>query len=171
MGAPMESKKPVIDSEEYYGIKILKNGTWMYNGSPITRHNLVKLFASVLKQDEAGDYWLITPYEKGRIEVEDAPFMAVELKIESSGKSQQLKFRTNLDDWVTAGPEHRIRVVFDAATGEPSPYIMVRDRLEARIARPVYYELVKIAAEDEKEKGLYGVWSAGEFFGIGRTKQ
>ncbi|MEZ0226959.1 MAG: DUF1285 domain-containing protein [Alphaproteobacteria bacterium] len=171
MGAQMESKKPVIDSEEYYGIKILKNGTWMYNGSPITRHNLVKLFASVLKKDEAGDYWLITPYEKGRIEVEDVPFTAVELKVESSGKSQQLAFRTNLDDWVTAGAEHRIRVDFDAATGEPSPYIMVRDGLEARIARPVYYELVKIAATDEKDKDLYGVWSAGKFFAVGRAKQ
>jgi hypothetical protein len=171
MGMPMEFKKPVIDSEEYYGIKILRNGTWIYNGSPITRHNLVKLFASVLKKDAAGDYWLITPYEKGRIEVEDVPFMAVEVKVRASGESQELSFRTNLDDWVQAGADHPLRVSFDARTGEPSPYIMVRDGLEARLTRPVYYELVKIAAPDSKDKDLFGVWSGGSFFGIGRAKE
>jgi hypothetical protein len=170
MGARMETKKPVIDSEEYYGIKILKNGTWLYNGTPINRHNLVKLFASVLKKDAAGDYWLITPYEKGRIEVEDVPFSAVELKATGAGKKQALSFRTNIDDWVTADAAHPIRVSFDPQSGEPSPYVMVRDGLEARMARPVYYDLVKIAVEDAKEKGLYGVWSKGAFYTIGRIK-
>jgi hypothetical protein len=170
MGTPMETKKPVVDSEEYYGIRILKNGTWLYNGTPINRHNLVKLFASVLKKDEAGGYWLITPYEKGRIEVDDVPFAAVEVKTEGAGKAQVLQFRTNIDDWVTADAAHPLRVSFDARNGEPSPYIMVRDGLEARITRAVYYELVKIAAEDEKEQGLYGVWSQGAFFPIGRIK-
>ncbi len=164
----MESKKPAAGKEEYYGIKILKNGTWLYNGTPIARHNMVKLFSSVLRKDAAGGYWLVTPYEKGRIEVEDAPFMAVELKIQGSGKSQVLEFRTNIDDWATAGPSNPLRVGFDAQTGEPSPYIMVRDGIEARIARPVYYELASIAAEHEREKGLYGVWSQGQFFSIGR---
>jgi uncharacterized protein len=171
MGAPMESKKPLVDSEEYYGIRILKDGTWLYNGTPITRHNLVKLFASVLKKDATGDYWLVTPYERGRIEVEDAPFIAVEVKAESSGKSQVLAFRTNLDDWVTAGPDHPLRVTHDARTGEPSPYILVRDGLEARINRPVYYELVRLGAEHATEKGLFGVTSSGIFFPIGRVKQ
>ena len=170
MGAGMETKKPVIDSEEYYGIKILKNGTWIYNGTPINRHNLVKLFASVLKKDGAGDYWLVTPYEKGRIEVEDVPFSAVELKADGAGRAQALTFRTNIDDWVTADDAHPIRVSFDEGSGAPSPYVMVRDGLEARIARSVYYELVKAAVEDEKEKGLYGVWSKGAFFTIGRIK-
>lgn len=166
----MESKKPLVDSEEYYGIRILRDGTWLYNGTPITRHNLVKLFASVLKKDAAGDYWLITPYERGRIEVEDVPFAAVEVRQESSGKSQVLKFRTNLDEWITAGPEHPIRVEHDDS-GQPSPYIMVRDGLEARINRPVYYELVRLGAEDATEKGLFGVMSSGIFFPIGRVKQ
>jgi uncharacterized protein len=169
MGAAMETKKPIVDSEEYYGIKILRNGAWLYNGTPITRHNLVKLFASVLKKDEAGDYWLITPYEKGRIEVEDVPFLAVELETGSSGKSQVLRFRTSLDDWAIADTGHPIRVTHDAETGEPSPYIMIRDGLEARIARPVYYELVKLGEESAAEKGLFGVWSAGVFFPLGKT--
>ena len=166
----METKKPIIDSDEYYGIRILKNGTWLYNGTPINRHNLVKLFASVLKKDAAGDYWLITPYEKGRIEVEDVPFTAVELKVEAPGPSQVLTFRTNIDEWVDAGAEHPLRVVIDAKTGEPSPYIMTRDGLEARIIRSVYYELAKIAVEAGTEEGLFGVWSRGEFFAIGRAE-
>jgi hypothetical protein len=162
-------KKPVIDSEEYYGIKILRNGTWLYNGTPITRHNLVKLFASVLKKDETGDYWLITPYEKGRIEVEDVPFTAVEMKAELSGKDQIVSFRTNLDEWIVLDPEHPLRVIHDAATGEPSPYIMVRDKMEARIVRAVYYDMIKTTVEDEKEKGLFGLWSQGKFYPVGKT--
>jgi len=168
-------KKPLIDSEEYYGIKILKNGTWLYNGTPINRHNLVKLFSSVLQKDADGDYWLITPYEKGRIEVEDVPFTAVELQVVSSGKGQKLRFRTNIDDWVEAGKEHPLRVAHDEATGEPSPYIMVRGKgdtgLEARISRPVYYELVKLAVADVKDKELFGVWSQDEFYPVGQLKE
>lgn len=164
-------KKPLIDSEEYYGIRILKNGTWLYNGTPINRHNLVKLFSSVLQKDAEGGYWLITPYEKGRIEVEDVPFTAVELQVVSSGKGQILKFRTNIDDWVEAGSGHPLRVEHDTATGEPSPYIMVRDGLEARISRAVYYELVKIAVADDKDKELFGVWSRNEFYPVGQLKE
>ncbi|MEZ0262055.1 MAG: DUF1285 domain-containing protein [Alphaproteobacteria bacterium] len=154
-----------VDSEEYYGIKILRGGQWIYNGTPINRHNLVKLFASVLKKDDAGDYWLITPYERGRIEVEDVPFMAVEMTAKGSGKSQVISFRTNLDDWVTAGSDHPLRVT---SGEEPSPYVLVRDALEARLTRAVYYDLVKLAVEDAQEKGLYGVWSSNVFFPIGR---
>lgn len=160
----------MIESDEYYGIKILKSGGWLYNGTPISRHNLVKLFASVLYKDDKGGYWLVTPYEKGRIEVEDAPFAAVELKAENSGREQVLSFRTNLDDWVTAGKDHPLRVVIDAQTEEPSPYVLVRDNLEARLTRAVYYELVKLAVEDEKEKDLFGVWSGGEFYPVGKSK-
>lgn len=164
-----QDAKPVIDSEEYYGIKILKNGTWLYNGSPISRHNLVKLFASVLKKDGKGDYWLITPYEKGRIKVEDAPFMAVELKAEGDGSKQFLSFRTNIDDWVTAGKDHPLRISHDPQTQEPSPYVMVRDGLEARLSRSVYYELIKQAVPEAQDKNVLGVWSAGVFFPIGKA--
>ena len=157
------AKRPPVDSHEYYGIKILRDGTWLYRGTPITRLNMVKLFASVLSRDEKG-YWLTTPYEKGRIEVEDVPFTAVELKTDSG----VLHFRTNLDEWVAADADHPIRIVHDSETQEPSPYILVRKGLEARIARPVYYELAELAVEDTAEKGLFGVWSRNIFFPIGR---
>lgn len=154
--------------EEYYGIRILKDGTWLYGGTPITRHNLVKLFASVLKMDAEGGYWLETPFEKGRIEVEDVPFTAVALQVESHGPGQVLKFRTNLDDEVTAGPGHPLRAAHNPATGETVPYVMVRAGLEARILRPVYYDLVKIAVAAPEAKGVMGVWSSGVFYPIGQ---
>jgi hypothetical protein len=166
-----DKKPPPIESNDYYGIKILKDGTWLYQGTPITRHNLVKLFASVLHRDDAGGFWLITPYEKGRIEVEDAPFTAVELKTAASGEAQTLHFRTNLDEWVEAGPAHPLRVEFNPVTGEPSPYILVRDKLEARIVRSVYYELVKLAVPDTEQKGIFGLWSHKQFFGIGKIDE
>jgi hypothetical protein len=147
---------------EFYDIKILKDGTWLYGGTPITRLNMVKLFASVLKKDDNADYWLETPYEKGRITVEDVPFTAVEVQIKES--EQTLLFRTNLDEWIAAGPEHKLRVSMEQNTKTPLPYIHVRNGLEARIARPVYYELAKIAVENEK--GIYGVWSQKEFYPI-----
>lgn len=154
-------------TNERYDIKILKDGTWLYGGTPITRINMVKLFASVLKKDKKGRYWLETPHEKGLIEVEDAPFAAVELKIKGKGKRQSLSFRTNTDLWVTAGPGHALRVVTDKKTGAPSPYLHVGKNLEARLARPVFYELVKLAVRDEK--GTYGVWSRGEFYTLGKA--
>jgi hypothetical protein len=147
---------------EFYDIKILKDGTWLYGGTPITRLNMVKLFASVLKKDDNADYWLETPYEKGRITVEDVPFTAVEVQIKED--EQTLLFRTNLDEWIAAGPEHKLRVGMEQNTKTPLPYIHVRNGLEARIARPVYYELAKIAVENEK--GIYGVWSQKEFYPI-----
>ena len=151
---------------EKYDIRILKNGTWLYAGTPIRRENMVQLFSSVLKKDRKGGYWLETPFEKGRIEVEDAPFMAVEIKAKGRGKKQTLQFRTNTDQWVTAGPGHDLRVVTDRKTGAPSPYVHVRDGLDARLTRPVFYELVHLAVEGAK--GAHGVWSGGIFYPIGR---
>ena len=146
--------------EEHYGITIKKDGSWLHDGAPITRHNLVKLFASVLSKDAKGDYWLRTPAERGRIVVEDAPFVAVEMTVDTPGTEQSLRFRTNVDDWVTLSPEHPLRV---APGIEPAPYIMVRDGLEARIARPVYYDLANMAVPVD---GRLGVYSAGNFFAL-----
>lgn len=151
-----------------FGIRIARDGTWFYLGSPIGRKPLVKLFSTVLRREDDGSYWLVTPVERGLIEVEDAPFTAVELQVEGSGRDQTLRFRTNLDDWVEAGPDHPIRVDTNPATGEPSPYILVRDRLEALILRPIFYQLVEIGEETE-EGGTpqLGVWSKGTFFMLG----
>ncbi len=148
-----------------YDIRIASDGTWFYRGSPIARLALVKLFATVLSRDEEGAYWLTTPAERGRITVDDAPFTAVELT-RASGPDVEagnriLSFRSNLDHQVDAGPDNPIRVAFDAESGAPRPYILVRPGLEALILRPVYYELVDHACEVD---GRTGVWSNGTFF-------
>lgn len=145
-------------------IRIDRNGLWHYHGSPIGRKELVRLFSTVLKKDENGDYWLETPVEKGRIQVEDAPFMATLMTVEESGESQRLCFETNVGDTMTAGPENRIRVEIDPQTQEPSPYVTVRANLEAKIARAVFYDLVDLGVEKD---GAFGVWSDGVFFPLG----
>lgn len=155
------------DSCREFDIRIARDGTWFYHGSPITRKPLVQLFARVLRRDEHGEYWLQTPAEKGRIRVEDVPFVAVEVSSCGMGRDQTLSFRTNLDDVVTAGPEHHIRVMEDDTTGEPRPYLHVRDRLEALIARPVFYQLADLAVEDAGPPPRLGVWSGGMFFPLG----
>lgn len=148
-----------------FEIVIQRDGKWLYRGSPIDRLPLVKLFASVLERDETGTYWLRTPAERGTVTVEDAPFVAVGLEASGSGRDQVLTFRTNLDDTVDAGPDHPIRIGHDAATGVPIPYIHVRGRLEARLARSVYYDLVELGLEEEVEgKARFGVWSKRIFF-------
>jgi len=151
-----------------FDIHIARDGTWYHEGGVIGRKPLVKLLASVLWRDDGGVYWLQTPVEKGRITVEDAPFTAVELSVRGEGRDQILAFRTNLDDWVEADSEHPLRVAQNPENGEISPYILVRDRLEALILRPVYYELAELAVASpvrgpESEECL-GVWSKGVFF-------
>ena len=160
------SKRPPIERGDL-NMRIARDGTWFYRGSRIGRSALVKLFASVLRRGVDGRYWLITPAERGVIEVEDAPFVAVELLVANEGGDQQLIFRTNLDEFVTAGPDNPLRVE-TAASGEPAPYILVRDGLEARLARPVFYELVELGTEEPiGQTTQLGVWSRGTFFRLG----
>ncbi len=151
---------------------IRRDGTWLYRGSPIGRKELVCLFASVLKRSEDGAYWLETPAERGRIEVEDVPFVAVEMDWCGCGRNQALTFRTNVDQVVTAGPDHPIRVSHDILTCEPTPYLRVRGTaeapVEARISRAVYYELVALAEPGMRHgRRMLGVWSRGVFFPLG----
>lgn len=150
-------------------MRIAADGTWFYKGTPIRRERLVKLFSSVLRREADGQYWLVTPVERGRVVVEDAPFVAVELSVEGRGPQQVLAFRTNLDQWVEAGPDSPLRVEHGADSGEPRPYIRVRDGLEARLLRNVYYHLVE-AAEPHRIDGQerLGVWSKGRFFPLDR---
>jgi hypothetical protein len=148
-------------------MKIARDGTWFYRGSPISRQRLVKLFASVLRREDDGSYWLVTPVERGRVVVEDAPFLAVEVNSKGAGHDRRLTFRTNLDEIVAAGPEHPLRIAA-AANGEPEPYLLVRPGLEARLNRPVFYELVDLAdAERGDGRGPFGLWSDGVFFDFG----
>jgi hypothetical protein len=160
------SKRPPIECGDL-NMRIARDGTWFYRGSPIGRLALVKLFASVLRRGVDGRYWLITPAERGLIEVEDAPFVAVELLVANEGGDQQLIFRTNLDEFVTAGPDNPLRVE-TAASAEPAPYVLVRSGLEARLARPVFYELVELGIEEQVgDTTRFGVWSKGMFFSLG----
>lgn len=152
-----------------FDIRINRDGLWFYHGTPIGRRELVKLFASVLRRDSDGRYLLETPAEKGVIEVEDVPFVAVELTLQGAGHSQTLVFRTNIDENVVADAAHPLRIVVDPRTGEPSPYVEVRDGLAARLTRSVYYELVELGGEETiNGETQFGVWSAGTFFVLGQ---
>jgi hypothetical protein len=148
-----------------FDIRIARDGTWFHQGSPIGRKPLVKLFSTVLRREDDGQYWLVTPVERGRVVVEDAPFTAVEFSASGVGKAQSLQFRTNVDSWVELDADHPLRIAVDSESGEPRPYILVRDRLEALILRPVYYGLAELAVEEIMEgRSKLGLWSSGSFF-------
>jgi hypothetical protein len=166
-GPQPPAKGPFAVDHGDLDMRIARDGTWFYRGSPINRQKLVKLFASVLRREDDGSYWLVTPVERGRVSVEDAPFLAVEVNSEGAGAGRRLSFRTNLDEIVAAGPDHPLRVG-TAASGEPEPYLLVRPGLEARLNRPVFYELVELAdAERGAGGGPFGLWSDGVFFDLG----
>ncbi len=143
-------------------MRIARDGTWFYQGTPIGRPALVKLFSSILKR-ENGKYFLVTPVEKVGITVDDAPFVAVDFESTGTGPNQNLTFVTNVGDSADAGPNHAIRVERDEATGEPSPYIHIRADLEALIDRKSFYRLVDLGCHEED---WFGVWSEGVFFKI-----
>ncbi len=149
-------------------IRIARDGTWYYLNSPIGRKRLVKLFSTVLRYDDDGRYYLVTPAEKIGIIVDDAPFVAVQMYVEGSGKDQVLSFRTQVDEYVVVDKEHPIRMAFEETSGEPSPYVMVRSNLEALIVRSVFYDLVELATEQIIDGvAVFGVWSSGEFYEFG----
>jgi hypothetical protein len=148
-------------------MRIAEDGTWFYQGSPIGRKPLVKLFASVLRKDEDGRTYLVTPVEKVLVKVDDAHFLGVELSVTGEGQSQALTFRTNVDDIVTCGPENPMRFSPDARTGGPKPYVLVRGRLEALLTRALYYDLVSLATIARiNDESQFGVWSHGAFFAM-----
>lgn len=143
-------------------MRIARDGTWFYEGTPIGRPALVKMFSSILKRED-GKYFLVTPVEKVGIVVDDAPFVAIDFDAAGEGDAQNLKFVTQVDDFAVAGVDHPIRVERDSETGEPSPYILIRSDLEALIDRKSFYRLVDLGVHHE---GWFGVWSDGQFFGI-----
>jgi len=147
-------------------IRIARDGTWFHEGTPVGRRELVRLFSTILRKDADG-FHLVTPAEKMRIVVEDAPFMAVLLQVEGAGTEQRLIFTTSVGDEAVAGAANPIRVEINPYTEEPAPYVHVRAGLEARISRAVYYQLADIASS--REDGTLGVWSDGVFFPLGRV--
>ncbi len=141
-------------------MRIARDGTWFYLGTPIGRLPLVRLFSTILKR-EGDDYFLVTPVEKVGIQVEDVPFIAVDFEVEA----EVITFTTNVGEQVKLGKTNPMRLEHNAETGEPSPYILVRNNLEARIDRKSFYRLVDLAGVNEyKGKRWLGVWSDGAFF-------
>lgn len=143
-------------------IRIARDGTWFYLGTPIGRFELVKLFSSILKKED-GKFYLVTPVEKVGITVDDAPFVAVDFTRSEQDGRQILTFETHVGDKTVAGPDNPIRVERDAETGEPAPYVHVRAGLEALIDRKSFYRLVELG---DHHDGWFGLWSGGEFFPI-----
>ena len=143
-------------------IRIARDGTWYYLGTPFGRQELVRLFSTILKIED-GKYLLVTPVEKVGITVDDAPFVAIDFEVAGKGRDQEIVFETNVGDETIASAETPMRVVRDPKTGEPSPYVLVRAGLEALIDRKSFYRLVDIC---EHHDGWFGVWSKGEFFGV-----
>jgi uncharacterized protein len=147
-------------------MRIAADGTWFYQKTPIGRPALVRLFASVLKR-EGDDYFLVTPVEKCRILVEDAPFLGVELVVDAQKSPKTLQFRTNVDDWVACGGDHPLRFERDAPTGGLKPYLHVRSGLWAKVTRALLYDLVELGEErDVDGECMFGVASGGEFFAM-----
>ncbi|WP_380054447.1 DUF1285 domain-containing protein [Falsihalocynthiibacter sp. SS001] len=145
-------------------MRIARDGTWFYLGTPIGRHALVQLFSSILRRD-GDDYFLVTPVEKVGITVDDAPFVAIDFAVEGEGEAQSITFTTHVGDTVTAGPEAPIRIDFDPDTQEPTPYVLVRANLEALIDRKSFYRLVDLGtSQDVDGKEFFGIWSQGTFF-------
>jgi hypothetical protein len=166
-------KLPPVDrwNPEYCGeidMRIARDGTWFYLGTPIGRPALVRLFSTILRREPDGSYVLVTPVERVGLKVEDVPFIAVGVDIEGKGHDQRLKFLTNVGDEAIAGAEHPLRVSH-RDDGEPQPYVHIRGALEARLARSVFYELVAIAEERVGANGRreLGVWSSGQYFALG----
>jgi hypothetical protein len=152
-------------------MRIATDGTWFYLKTPIGRPALVKLFASVLKR-EGDSYFLVTPVEKCGITVDDAPFLAVELRIEDSGGGRVLHFRTNVDDWVACGPQHALRFEPETGTGGLKPYLHIRRDLWAKVTRALFFDLVEIGEErDVDGKAMFGVSSMGTFFPMAPAEQ
>ena len=147
-------------------MRIARDGTWFYLGTPIGRKPMVKLFSSIIRKD-GDDYFLVTPVEKVGITVDDAPFVAVDFEVSGEGRTQTLTFHTNVDDLATAGPDNPIRVARDPETGEPSPYVLIRANLEALIDRKSFYRLVDLGVHHVVDgTRWFGLWSGGEFFAI-----
>ena len=143
-------------------MRIARDGTWFYEGTPIGRPALVKMFSSILKKENE-NYFLVTPVEKVGIVVDDVPFLAIDFTSEDTGLDQVLTFTTQTDDVAVASTENPIRIERDSETGEPSPYILIRGNLEALIDRKSFYRLVDLGTHHE---GWFGIWSDGIFFRI-----
>jgi uncharacterized protein len=148
-------------------MRIAADGTWYYMNSPIGRKPLYTLFSRVLRRDD-DKYYLVTPVEKCGIRVEDAPFVAVRMKVAAEGRAQSISFETNVDDHVTVNAEHPLRFADEAKTDGLKPYVLVRSNLEALVSRALFYDVVALGVVEGE---WFGVWSEGEFFPMKRASE
>ena len=160
---PVESWHPQNSGDS--DMRIARDGSWYHEGGRIERPALVRLFSTILRREPDGSHVLVTPGEKLDIVVEDAPFVAVEVASEGSGRSRRLAFRLNTGDLVVAGPDHPLRI--EERDDGPHPYLLVRAGLDALVARPVFYELAELALAEGAEPP--GLWSDGAFFALGEA--
>lgn len=166
-GAPVEKWNPPHCGS--IDMRIAADGTWFYQGTPIGRKPLIQLFSSVLRRDP-DEYVLVTPVERVTIEVEDAPFLAIEMAVEGRGRHQTIAFRTNVEDSVTVDDEHPLRFETESGTDGLKPYVLVRGRLEALVKRALFFDLAELGVTEQHEgEDWYGVWSSGSFFPMVRT--
>jgi len=157
---PVEQWQPAHCGDSQ--MRIASDGTWFHEGSPIGRAAMVRLFSTILRREPDGGFVLVTPAEKLTIQVDDAPFIAVEVKSEGEGRERRLAFRLNTDDLIVADADHELRI--ERREDGPHPYLHVRGGLDALIARPVYYELASMAIDEESDPP--GIWSEGSFFAL-----
>lgn len=148
-------------------MRIASDGTWFYMNSPIGRKPLFQLFSRVLRRD-GDDYFLVTPVEKCGIRVDDAPFVAVRMRVEGEGKAQSIRFETNVDDEVVVDSEHPLRFAVEAGTDGLKPYVLVRANLEALVVRALFYDLVALGVVEGE---WFGVWSGGVFFPMQKANE
>ncbi len=160
---PVQEWDPQVSSDSLMQIK--SDGRWFHDSGEITRPAMIRAFSSLLRLEEDGSYWLVTPYEKQSIIVDDAPFIAVEMTSQGAGKSRKLAFRLNTDDLVIAGAKHQIEM--REIDGGLLPYLHIRDGLMAKLTRAVYYELVELALDENSEAPA--IWSDGACFPLGKT--
>ncbi len=159
-GPPIGTWNPPLTGHSK--VRIAADGQWFHDGTQITRENLIRVFATILRREADGSYVLVTPVEKQTVDVEDAPLLAVEVKSEGSGQARALAFRLNVDGLVVAGPSHALR--FSGNADAPAPYVSVRPGIDARIVRAPFYEMVEWALEEASDP--LGLWSGGSFFSM-----
>jgi len=153
-------------------MRIARDGTWYYLGSPIGRKELVQLFSSVLRHDDDGVHYLVTPVEKCSVEVEDAPFLAVRMSVVGQGREQVIGFETSVDDEMVVDDDHSLRFETEQGTDGLKPYVLVRARLEALVNRALFYDLVALGVVEPHEgDDWFGVWSSGRFWPMALAKE
>ncbi|MFL1465658.1 DUF1285 domain-containing protein [Marinobacter sp. HN1S83] len=165
---PLDKWNPELSGD--IDIRITRDGQWIYEGEPLAREAIVRLFSTILRREDDGQYYLVTPVEKWRVQVEDAPLLAHTLQVKGQGADQTLYLTTNVGETLAVGNEHPLSVGRYPGSDEPRPVVVVRHGLEARLVTAAYYDLAEHVSEGQTDDGspILGVWSGGNFYEIGQ---